>query len=52
MKLALATILTSCELKLVNTRPIKPTRRGLTVAPPANMQMVVTLKKQENPVLV
>ncbi len=52
MKLALATILTSCELKLVNTRPIKPTRRGLTVAPPANMQMVVTLKRQENPVLV
>ncbi|MBW4662935.1 MAG: cytochrome P450 [Chroococcus sp. CMT-3BRIN-NPC107] len=53
MKLALATILTSCELKLVNTRPIKPTRRGLTVAPPANMQMVVTeLKKQEKPVLV
>ena len=52
MKLALATILTSCELKLVNTRPIKPTRRGLTVAPPANMQMVVTLKKQESPVLV
>ncbi len=52
MKLALATILTSCDLKLVNTRPIKPTRRGLTVAPPANMQMVVTLKKQESPVLV
>ena len=52
MKLALATILTSCELKLVNTRPIKPTRRGLTVAPPANMQIVVTLKKQESPVLV
>ena len=53
MKLALATILTSCELKLVNTRPIKPTRRGLTVAPPANMQMVVTeLKQQEKPVLV
>ena len=52
MKLALATILTSCELKLVNTRPIKPTRRGLTVAPPANMQMVVTLKKQESPALV
>jgi len=52
MKLALATILNSCELKLVNTRPIKPTRRGLTVAPPANMQMVVTLKKQESPVLV
>lgn len=53
MKLVLATILTSCELKLANNRPIKPTRRGLTVAPPANMQMVVTeLKKQKNPVLV
>lgn len=53
MKLALATILQKCELKLANNRPIKPTRRGLTVAPPANMQMVVTeFKKQEKPVLV
>ncbi|PSB35401.1 cytochrome P450 [Chlorogloea sp. CCALA 695] len=53
MKLVLATILTSCELKLANNRSIKPTRRGLTVAPPASMQMIVTeLKKQEKPVLV
>lgn len=39
MKLALATILSRYDLKLVNRQPIKPTRRGLTVAPPANMQM-------------
>ncbi|KJH72446.1 cytochrome P450 [Aliterella atlantica] len=48
MKLALATILSRCELKLATKHPIKPTRRGLTVAPPANMQMVVTALRDGN----
>ncbi len=53
MKLVLATILAHCELKLVSNRPIKPTRRGLTVAPPGNMQMVVTQRRQQKtPVMV
>lgn len=42
MKLVLATILLRYELKLASNRPVKPTRRGLTIAPPANMRMVVT----------
>ena len=51
MKLVLATILSNYELKLVDNRPIKPTRRGLTVAPPASMRMVVTQQRtQKTPV--
>ncbi len=53
MKLVLATILSRYELQLASNRPIKPTRRGLTVAPPGNMRMVVTQKRQQTiPVLV
>lgn len=53
MKLVLATILSRYELKLADKRPVKPTRRGLTVAPPANMRMVVTRRQQQKtPVLV
>jgi cytochrome P450 len=53
MKLVLATILSRYELKLADKRPVKPTRRGLTVAPPANMRMVVTERQQQKtPVLV
>ncbi len=53
MKLVLATILSHCELKLASNRPVKPTRRGLTVAPPGNMQMVVTQRRQQKtPVMV
>ncbi len=44
MKLVLATILSQYELKLVSNRPIKPVRRGLTMAPPGNMRMVVKQK--------
>lgn len=52
MKLVLFTILSQYELKLVG-RAVKPTRRGLTVAPPANMQMVVTQRQQQKiPALV
>ncbi|MGB3508798.1 MAG: cytochrome P450 [Microcoleaceae cyanobacterium] len=44
MKLVLATILSQCKLKLATGKQIKPVRRGLTMAPPANMQMVVKQK--------
>jgi cytochrome P450 len=40
MKLVLATIVSRYQLALTHTRPIKPVRRGLTLAPPAGMQMV------------
>ncbi len=53
MKLVLFTILSRYELKLVGDRQIKPTRRGVTVAPPANMRMMVTQRQpQKTPVLV
>jgi len=53
MKLVLATILSQYELKLASNRPIKPTRRGLTLAPPGNMRMVVTQhRQQKTPILV
>ncbi|WP_036484524.1 cytochrome P450 [Myxosarcina sp. GI1] len=42
MKLVLATIFSRLELKLATDRPVKPTRRGLTLAPSSNLQMVVT----------
>lgn len=42
MKLVLATILSRFKLSLVNKRPVKPVRRGLTLAAPAGMKMVVT----------
>lgn len=41
MKLVLATILSRFQLALVNQHPVKPVRRGLTVAPPSGMRMVV-----------
>ncbi len=40
----LATILSKCELKLVPNQRIKPVRRGLTMAPPGNMRMVIKKK--------
>ncbi|MGB7442064.1 MAG: cytochrome P450 [Coleofasciculaceae cyanobacterium] len=53
MKLVLATLLSRFELALTNNRPVKPVRRGLTVAPPSSMPMVVTqLRTQKSPVLV
>ncbi len=42
MKLVLATILSRLQLALVNHRPIKPVRRGFTLAPSNNLRMVVT----------
>jgi cytochrome P450 len=40
MKIALATILSQFQLSLVNKRPVRPVRRGLTLAAPAGMQMI------------
>ncbi|HEY9671541.1 MAG TPA: cytochrome P450 [Waterburya sp.] len=42
MKLVLATILSRFQLSLVNRHSVKPVRRGVTVAPPSSMRMVVT----------
>jgi cytochrome P450 family 110 len=54
MKLVLATILSRFEVSLVNKRPVKPVRRGLTLAAPAGMRMVVTGERKlaKNPVAV
>lgn len=40
MKLVLATILSRFQVSLVNRRPLRPVRRGLTLATPAGMRMV------------
>ena len=44
MKLVLAIILSQYELKLVPNQRIRPVRRGVTMAPPGNMRMVVKQK--------
>jgi cytochrome P450 len=41
MKLVLATILSRFKLKLLNKRPLKPVRRGFTIAAPDGFKMVV-----------
>ncbi|WP_013320740.1 cytochrome P450 [Gloeothece verrucosa] len=41
MKLVLATLLQRFQLELLNSRPLKPVRRGLTIAPPNNFKMVL-----------
>lgn len=40
MKIVLATVSSQIQLSLVDKRPVKPVRRGLTVATPAGMKMV------------
>ncbi|MEW6492665.1 MAG: cytochrome P450 [Cyanobacteriota bacterium] len=42
MKLVLAKILLHYHLALADKRPVKPVRRGFTLAPPSSMQMVMT----------
>lgn len=42
MKLVLATILRTKQLALVDRRPIKPVRRGITMAPAGGVRIVVT----------
>lgn len=41
MKLVLATIVREKQLALTHSRPVKPVRRTVTLAPPSGMQMVV-----------
>lgn len=42
MKLVLFQLLSSLEVKIVNSKPLRPTRRGLTVAPSDRFRMKVT----------
>ena len=44
MKIVLATFLSNYQLKLNSHRPLKPVRRGLTVAPPSHFKMRVINK--------
>jgi len=41
MKLVLASILSHLQLSLVGSRPVRPVRRGITLAPSGNLRMVV-----------
>lgn len=55
MKLVLATILPSYQLALADTKPVKPQRRGLTIAPESGVNMVLQGKRQRqetNPAVV
>jgi cytochrome P450 len=50
MKLVLATILSHWGLAMVDTRPVRPVRRGVTLGPPSGMQMVLTAQyKKRSP---
>lgn len=42
MKLVLAKILSRYQFVLADRRPVKPVRRGFTLAPPSGMQMIMT----------
>ncbi len=46
MKLALAEILSSRELELVDNGEVRPKRRGLVTGPDRPIQMVVTSQRQ------
>ncbi|MBD3883410.1 cytochrome P450 [Phormidium tenue FACHB-886] len=46
MKLALATILTNYHLALADDRPVKPMRRGVTVAPKGGINLTVKELRQ------
>ncbi|QFS47424.1 Cytochrome P450 [Nostoc sphaeroides CCNUC1] len=54
MKIVLATILSEFQVSLVNKRPVRPVRRGLTIATPAGMRMVATpqVKPANTPALI
>ncbi|MDX2216669.1 MAG: cytochrome P450 [Oculatellaceae cyanobacterium bins.114] len=45
MKLVLATILQQWQLSLTSSRPIKPVRRGLTIAPQSRLELVATARQ-------
>lgn len=46
MKLVLATILSNYQLELAEDKPVKPQRRGVTIAPAGSVRMVMTRKRQ------
>lgn len=46
MKLVVATVLANYELALVNRQPVKPQRRGVTVAPAGGVEMVLQKKRR------
>jgi unspecific monooxygenase len=46
MKLVLATVLSRFELALADNRPVKPVRRGVTMAPAGGVKMVVKGRRQ------
>ena len=48
MKLVLAIILSQFKLSLADNRPIRPVRRGLTIAPSDNLRFVVTGRRTSN----
>ena len=48
MKLVLATILCRFQLALVDKRPVRPVRRGITILPSGSVQMVVTAQLKAN----
>lgn len=52
MKIVLATVLLEFQVSLVNKRPVRPVRRGLTLAAPAGMRMIATpqIKRANTPV--
>ncbi|BAY76650.1 cytochrome P450 [Nostoc linckia NIES-25] len=54
MKIVLATILSEFQVSLVNKRPVRPVRRGLTIAAPAGMRMIPSpqVKLANTPALV
>ncbi|MCF4969320.1 cytochrome P450 [Nostoc sp. CMAA1605] len=47
MKLVLATILSQVDLKLVENYPVKPIRRGVTLAPSGGKWMITTGQRQK-----
>jgi unspecific monooxygenase len=49
MKLVLATILSRYQLALADAKPIKPIRRGLTIAPSGGIAMIVQGRRQPQP---
>ncbi|MEL7067524.1 MAG: cytochrome P450 [Cyanobacteria bacterium J06581_3] len=45
LKLSIATLLQDFELSLTSDRPLRPARRGLTLAPPASMKIAVVARR-------
>ena len=45
LKISVATLLTDFELMLPHARPLRPARRGLTMAPPASMKLKIECKR-------